>query len=96
MTNSSNKSHPRQETEIFTVCIILQTPCCLLCRFGGAQPNMAVNKACRCRGCGPSGSGEREELLWPGHANEISHGPTVEEIELPRLLPEWRNASLML
>lgn len=29
-------------------------------------------------------------------ANEISHGLTVEEIELPRLLLEWRNASLML
>lgn len=53
MTNSSNKSHPRQETEIFTVCVILPTPCCLLCRFGGAQPNMAVNKACWCRGRRP-------------------------------------------
>lgn len=32
----------------------------------------------------------------PRDANEISHGLTVEEIELPCLLLDWRNALLML
>lgn len=68
--------------------IISWVPCCLL--WGPNQTKQWTKH-----------DGGREVFTTrlthrPRDANEISHGLTVEEIELPCLVLDWRNALLML
>lgn len=75
------------DTIVFDYMSDFLSPSC--CSLWGADLNKAVNK-----------QSMREVFTThlthrPRDANEISHGLTVEEIELPCLLLDWRNALLM-